>query len=141
MSQFNQFLNGKKILIYHINSKLPLRRDNDLDGTNISVINGNGLLSKVLAKIKEGEIEILVTIGIESKTVKLIEVAISKSHSYIVLIQHELKGNETRQTLLADLESRVLQEEGGGSYRIDQSEDPILYLNPGEIERIKSKLN
>ena len=141
MSQSNQFLNNKKILIYHINSRLPLRRDDDLDGTNISVINGNGLLSKVLAKIKEGEIEILVVIGIEPKTVKLIEVAISKSHSYIVLIQHELKGNETRQSLLADFESKMLQEEGGGAYRIGRSEDPILHLNPGEIERMKSKLD
>jgi hypothetical protein len=141
MSQPNQFFNGKKILIYHINSRIPLRRDNDLDGTCITVINGNGLLSKVIAKIKEGEVEILVTIGIELKTVKLIEVAISKSPSYIVLIQHELKGNETRDSFLADLELKVLQEEGGISYRIDRSDNPVLSLNPGEIERANSKLD
>lgn len=137
MSQLNQILDGKKILIYHINSRVPLRRENDLDGTNIDVIYGNGVLSKVLHKIKEGEVEILVTIGIPLETVKLIEVAINKSHEYVVLIQHQLKGHETRESFLADLKLKVLSAEGGASYRINESDTPVLSLNPGEVEKTK----
>ena len=134
MAQFSDFLNGKKILIYHINSRVPLRRDQDLDGINISVINGNGVLNKVLKQIKDAEVNILVTIGIPIETVKLIEVAINKSQEYIILINHELKGNETRESFLGDLESMVMLAEGGSAYRINQIHEPILSLNPGEAE-------
>jgi hypothetical protein len=135
----NQFLDGKKILIYHINSRVPLRRDNDLDGTSICVISGNGVLNQVLKKIKEGEIEILVAIGIATETVKLIQVAIDKGQAYILLIQHELKGGETRESFLRDIESKVLLAEGGASYRMNHSDQPILSLNPGEVEKSKLK--
>ncbi|AFY74866.1 hypothetical protein Syn7502_02941 [Synechococcus sp. PCC 7502] len=141
MSQSHQFLDNRKIVVYHINSKVPLRRSSDLEGTNISVINGNGVLNQVLKRIKEGDVEVLITIDIPRETVKLIEVAIDKSHHYILLIQHELKGHETRESFLTEIESKVLVAEGGTSYRINYSDEPVLSLDPGELERRKLKLD
>ena len=134
MQQFDNFLNGRKILIYHINSRVPLRRDQDLVGTNINVISGNGVLNKVLKQIKEAEVEVLVTIGIPPETVKLIEVAINKSQEYVILINHELKEYESRESFLIDLESIVLLSEGDSAYRINQTHGPVLSLNPGKVE-------
>jgi len=141
MQQTHEILNGKKILIYHINAKIPLRRSNDLEKTTISIINGNGVLSQVLKKIKDGEVEILVTIGIDPATVKLLQVAIDKSRDYIVLIEHESKDHETRDAFLADLASKLLEAEGGASYRVNVSDSPVLSLNLGESERAKLKLD
>ncbi len=141
MPQTHEILNDKKILIYHINTKIPLRRNNDLDGTTISIINGNGVLSQVLKKIKDREVEILVTIGIEPATVKLLQVAIDKSQDYIVLIEHESKDYETRDAFLADLSSKLLEAEGGASYRINVIDGPVLSLNLGESERAKLELD
>lgn len=137
MSKSIEILNGKKILIYHINSKLPLRRNNDLECTTISIINGNGVLSQVLKKIKEGEVEILVTIGIEPETVKLLQVAIDKCQDYIVLIEYILKDGETRDSFLVDLATKLIAAEGGASYRLDVIDGPVLSLDPGEAEREK----
>jgi len=135
MPNYKQFLDGKKILVYHIDARVPLRRSNDLEGTSISLISGNGVLNKVLKEIKEGKVEVLVTIGIPCETVKLIEVAIRKSQEDIALIEYVLKGNETRDGFLANLEAQLLSLEGGAAYRINHSAEPLLFLNPGEVER------